>query len=172
SRPASSSAPTAPPPPVTAAGTAVRKTLLTRRFMHRARRNRRLRSPGTRLGTRQRRPGMLQRNTPRELGTNTSGDARVPPTYRVNLTLRAADHLREIYDYIEQDSPQNAAHMIARLLDAIDALAHAPAPIQGALRRWASRRGSPIDARRQLPRPLPRQRQRDGRHKFCRSGTA
>ena len=44
------------------------------------------------------------------------------PTYRVNLTLRAADHLEEIYRYIEQDSPTNAATMIGRLLDAIDAL--------------------------------------------------
>ena len=46
----------------------------------------------------------------------------MPPTYRANLTLRAADHLEEIYRYIEQDSPTNAATMIGRVLDAIDAL--------------------------------------------------
>lgn len=46
----------------------------------------------------------------------------MPPTYRVNLTARAAEHLEEIYRYIERHSPDNAARMINRLLDAIDAL--------------------------------------------------
>jgi plasmid stabilization system protein ParE len=46
----------------------------------------------------------------------------MPPVYRVNLTLRAAGHLQDIFEYIEKDSPQNAARMIRRLLDACDAL--------------------------------------------------
>ncbi len=46
----------------------------------------------------------------------------MPETYRIRYTLRAADHLREIFDYIERDSPRNATRMIERLLNAIDSL--------------------------------------------------
>ena len=46
----------------------------------------------------------------------------MPETYRIRYTLRAADHLREIFDYIERDSPRNATRMIERLLIAIDSL--------------------------------------------------
>jgi plasmid stabilization system protein ParE len=44
------------------------------------------------------------------------------PLYCVKLTRRAGGHLQDIFDYIEKDSPQNAAKMIERLLDAIDSL--------------------------------------------------
>lgn len=44
------------------------------------------------------------------------------PLYRVMLTRRAGGHLQDIFDYIEKDSPQNAARMIEKLLDAIDSL--------------------------------------------------
>ena len=46
----------------------------------------------------------------------------MPARYRIRMTLRAAADLQGIFDYIEQDSPQNAARMITRLLDAIDSL--------------------------------------------------
>jgi toxin ParE1/3/4 len=46
----------------------------------------------------------------------------MPDPYRVNLTRMAAADLAEIHAYIEQDSPQNAANMIGRLLAAIDGL--------------------------------------------------
>jgi plasmid stabilization system protein ParE len=44
------------------------------------------------------------------------------PKYRVDLTQQAGTHLQDIFDYIEKDSPQNAAKMSERLLDSIDAL--------------------------------------------------
>ena len=40
----------------------------------------------------------------------------------VRLTATAGNHLEEIYDYIEQHSPQNAPQMVRRLLDSIDSL--------------------------------------------------
>ena len=40
--------------------------------------------------------------------------------YRVNLTMKAADDLQEIFDYIQKDSPEHAARMIERLLSATD----------------------------------------------------
>ena|SRR3954471_24727645 len=46
----------------------------------------------------------------------------MPPTYRIVITPFVAEQLQEIYDYIQQDSPQNAPRMIARLLDSIDRL--------------------------------------------------
>jgi toxin ParE1/3/4 len=46
----------------------------------------------------------------------------MPPTYRVTLTAQVAVHLDEIFSYIEKDSPQNAARMIGRLLDAMEGL--------------------------------------------------
>jgi len=47
----------------------------------------------------------------------------VIPSYRVNLTLQVADQLEEIHRYIEQDSPQNAAKTIGRILREIDSVA-------------------------------------------------
>ena len=46
----------------------------------------------------------------------------MPDTYRIRITPRALADLEAIFNTIRQHSPQNAATMIARLLDAIDAL--------------------------------------------------
>jgi plasmid stabilization system protein ParE len=46
----------------------------------------------------------------------------VIPSYRVNLTFIVADHLQEIFRYIEKGSPQNAAKTISRILQKIDGL--------------------------------------------------
>ena len=46
----------------------------------------------------------------------------MPASYRIRFTVNAAGQLEEIFDYIRRDSPQNAARMIQRLLDAIDSL--------------------------------------------------
>jgi toxin ParE1/3/4 len=46
----------------------------------------------------------------------------MPQRYRVNLTLKAAGHLQEIFEYIHRDSPQHAQRMIERLVDGIDSL--------------------------------------------------
>ena len=46
----------------------------------------------------------------------------MPERYRVNLSLNAAGHLQGIFEYIQQDSPQNARRMIERLLDGVDSL--------------------------------------------------
>ena len=43
-------------------------------------------------------------------------------SYRVNLTLVVANHLQEIFRYIEKDSPQNAAKTISKILQKIDGL--------------------------------------------------
>src|SRR3712207_619132 len=50
----------------------------------------------------------------------------MPTTYRVRLTATAGKHLAEIYDYIEQHSPQNAAEVVRRLIGAIDSLEMLP----------------------------------------------
>jgi plasmid stabilization system protein ParE len=50
----------------------------------------------------------------------------MPDTYRVRLTATAGAHLQEIYDYIEQQSPQNATTMIRRLVDSTDGLQQFP----------------------------------------------
>jgi plasmid stabilization system protein ParE len=42
--------------------------------------------------------------------------------YRIHISKQAADQMREIFDYIARDAPQNAAKMIERLLDAVDSL--------------------------------------------------
>jgi addiction module RelE/StbE family toxin len=44
------------------------------------------------------------------------------PVYRIRITPRALKELQGIFDYIERDSPQNAASMIRKLMDAIDSL--------------------------------------------------
>jgi plasmid stabilization system protein ParE len=46
--------------------------------------------------------------------------------YRVHITDRALYNLEAISNYISSDSPQNAARMIGRILDAIDDLAFMP----------------------------------------------
>jgi toxin ParE1/3/4 len=46
----------------------------------------------------------------------------MPDRYRILLSKRAAAELQAIFDYIAQDSPQNASGMVARILDAIDKL--------------------------------------------------
>src|SRR3982751_4705895 len=50
----------------------------------------------------------------------------MPDRYRIIYTLRAASHLKDIFDYIEHDSPQNARKMIKRLLSAIESLDFLP----------------------------------------------
>jgi plasmid stabilization system protein ParE len=44
------------------------------------------------------------------------------PHYDVRITKTASSDLVEIHQFIEQDSPQNAAEMIGRLFESIDAL--------------------------------------------------
>jgi toxin ParE1/3/4 len=59
----------------------------------------------------------------------------MPDTYRVNLTMKAATDLEEIFEYIEKDSPQNATRLIRRLLNAIEGLQilpHRHRPVKGA----------------------------------------
>jgi len=46
----------------------------------------------------------------------------MPDTYSVRITPKALADLEGIFNYISQDSPQNAAAMIERLLYAIDGL--------------------------------------------------
>src|SRR5687767_10133688 len=46
--------------------------------------------------------------------------------YRVNLTTESAGHLKEIFEYIERDSPQNASRVIERLLAAVFSLEQLP----------------------------------------------
>jgi toxin ParE1/3/4 len=46
----------------------------------------------------------------------------MPDRYRVNLTARVAAQLQDVFEYIEEDSPENARRMIQRLMDAIDSL--------------------------------------------------
>lgn len=50
----------------------------------------------------------------------------MPKLYRVRITPRALWDLQRIFDYIAQDSPDNAAGMIERILDAIDGLEFMP----------------------------------------------
>jgi len=46
----------------------------------------------------------------------------MPETYRVRITPLVLAELQGIFDFIAKDSPQNAAKMIGKLLDAIDGL--------------------------------------------------
>jgi toxin ParE1/3/4 len=50
----------------------------------------------------------------------------MPDHYSIRITPRALANLRDIFDYIHQDSPQNAQTFIRVLLDAIDGLAILP----------------------------------------------
>ena len=46
--------------------------------------------------------------------------------YRVRITREASSRLEEIFEHIEPDSPQNAALVLERLLDAIEGLSTLP----------------------------------------------
>jgi plasmid stabilization system protein ParE len=46
----------------------------------------------------------------------------MPEAYRIIYTRRAADELSEVFAYIERDSPDHAARLISRILDAIESL--------------------------------------------------
>jgi len=46
----------------------------------------------------------------------------MPDHFFVRITPRALADLEQVFDYIRQDSPQNAATMIEKLLDAISGL--------------------------------------------------
>jgi addiction module RelE/StbE family toxin len=48
------------------------------------------------------------------------------PSYRIRITPRALADLEEIFERIRRDSPQNAARVIVRILDAIDSLVILP----------------------------------------------
>ena len=50
----------------------------------------------------------------------------MPDSYHVSITSRALADLESISDYVSQDSPANAAGVIARILDAIDELEFMP----------------------------------------------
>jgi len=51
----------------------------------------------------------------------------MPESYRVSITAKALTNLESIFDYIVQDSPQNAMAVIDRLITAIDDLELMPA---------------------------------------------
>lgn len=46
----------------------------------------------------------------------------MPDTYRIRFTRLAAADLEEIFDFIREDSPQNATTVIRRIISAIDSL--------------------------------------------------
>src|SRR2546423_13156281 len=50
----------------------------------------------------------------------------MPDRYRIIITPRASSDLEEIHQYITQDSEQNAAAFIAKLIAAIDGLEQFP----------------------------------------------
>ena len=57
--------------------------------------------------------------------------------YRISLSRKASADLHDIFDYIAQKSPQNAAAMVQRILDEIESLKQMP----GRYKRVATRRG-------------------------------
>ena len=48
------------------------------------------------------------------------------PRYHLILTMRAADEMEAIFDFIREDSPHNASALIAGIVEAIDNLAYFP----------------------------------------------
>lgn len=46
----------------------------------------------------------------------------MPAAYHVILSPEAAADLQALYEYISKDSPDNAAKMVGRILDAIESL--------------------------------------------------
>jgi plasmid stabilization system protein ParE len=65
-------------------------------------------------------------------------------THRVILTAEALSDLEGIALYIRQHSPQNAATVAERILDAIDSLAFMPRRFRRVGR--SNKRGSPVHA--------------------------
>lgn len=59
---------------------------------------------------------------------------------RINITDEASIDLRQIYDYIQENSPQNAAMVAERILHAIDQLYEMPSrfKVVGKSRRTGS----------------------------------
>jgi plasmid stabilization system protein ParE len=79
----------------------------------------------------------------------------MPDTYFVRITPRALSDLEKIFEYIRQDSPQNAASTIDKLLAAIEGLNILPhrfdVPRVGTVRG----RQSPLHAGPPIPRAVP-----------------
>jgi len=50
----------------------------------------------------------------------------MPPAFHLILSPEAAANLRELHEYISRNSPQNAARMVGRILDAIATLEEFP----------------------------------------------
>jgi plasmid stabilization system protein ParE len=46
----------------------------------------------------------------------------MPPAFHLILSPEAVANLQAIYDYISKDSPQNAARLVNRILDAMTTL--------------------------------------------------
>ena len=46
----------------------------------------------------------------------------MPDAYRVVISTRVSEELQSIYHHIAQDSPQNAAAVVERLLEGMDSL--------------------------------------------------
>lgn len=46
----------------------------------------------------------------------------MPEPYCVQFTMRAADDLEAVFDFVSEDSPQSAVRLVERLLAAIDSL--------------------------------------------------
>lgn len=53
-------------------------------------------------------------------------EAGEPAVYRVTISPRAQDEVREIYEYVRQVSPQNAVELVERIFDDIDGLSIFP----------------------------------------------
>ena len=68
----------------------------------------------------------------------------MPATYRVILTNEALSDLEGIADYIRQHSPQNAATVAEKILDAIDSLATMPKRFKRVGK--SRKRGTPVHA--------------------------
>jgi plasmid stabilization system protein ParE len=68
----------------------------------------------------------------------------MPGTHRVILTADALLDLEGIARYIYQDSPQNAAAVAEKILDALDSLSSMPARFRRVGR--SRERGSPVHA--------------------------
>lgn len=73
----------------------------------------------------------------------------MPNSYHVNITNRAYRDIEAIFEYIQQESPQNAAKVIERILDAIDDLNFMPTRFRVAGK--SRKRGNPIHARVMRP---------------------
>jgi plasmid stabilization system protein ParE len=66
--------------------------------------------------------------------------------YRIVLPSRVANELEKIFDYIHQDSPQNATEMIARILRAIEGLKAFPYRNVAGARSKAPVRSLPVQS--------------------------